>query len=512
MSNLSGFIDRLKINTNYGSSRGSTRSASSSRLSSSPFSAFSSFSGIETGSFLGIDPDPEIDAPTQLLLAQLTLADLVAYRATLKNKRPVTRSPDDVELALQQQEDELRALIAYIKDSALARSIDKAVETDAELIRALEVMERSKREDRRAAEIFDREDRLPRPTEAQSMVGRKEFVVPERFVFRFGTTMTMTMVKRSSRIRSAVPPSLAGGLPTSHLTLNRSKSSHSAYIPGSDAVPKLECVSCTDKVPKTKCLTATCKHIYCHACIISLVEACIRDETLYPVKCCQQPLSRTQLESILTVKLRMEFDDKCREFGTPAQLRVYCNNPRCSAFLGSSSGTIEDIFCGSCRTSTCTECKRASHPRERCPENEDAIRVRKMAADQGWQTCPGCRAIIELDTGCYHMTCRCRTEFCYLCAARWKTCPCPHWDENRLVVDARRRVENEMGPGARIQENQVRARVADLRTRHECVVHDWRNRQGGGDCEHCGHYLPIFLKICRGCQMLVCRRCALNRL
>ncbi|KAM6491000.1 hypothetical protein JOM56_013239 [Amanita muscaria] len=474
MSNLSGFIDRLKINTNYGSSRGSTRSASSSRLSSSPFSAFSSFSGIETGSFLGIDPDPEIDAPTQLLLAQLTLADLVAYRATLKNKRPVTRSPDDVELALQQQEDELRALIAYIKDSALARSIDKAVETDAELIRALEVMERSEREDRRAAEIFDREDRLPRPTEAQSMVGRKEFVVPE-----------------SPR--------------TVHISQDLTRS----YFP---SVPKLECVSCTDKVPKTKCLTATCKHIYCHACIISLVEACIRDETLYPVKCCQQPLSRTQLESILTVKLRMEFDDKCREFGTPAQLRVYCNNPRCSAFLGSSSGTIEDIFCGSCRTSTCTECKRASHPRERCPENEDAIRVRKMAADQGWQTCPGCRAIIELDTGCYHMTCRCRTEFCYLCAARWKTCPCPHWDENRLVVDARRRVENEMGPGARIQENQVRARVADLRTRHECVVHDWRNRQGGGDCEHCGHYLPIFLKICRGCQMLVCRRCALNRL
>lgn len=49
--------------------------------------------------------------------------------------------------------------------------------------------------------------------------------------------------------------------------------------------------------------------------------------------------------------------------------------------------------------------------------------------------------------GCYHMTCRCKTEFCYLCKATWKTCRCVQWDERRLFrvaeerVDARPRVD-----------------------------------------------------------------------
>jgi hypothetical protein len=45
--------------------------------------------------------------------------------------------------------------------------------------------------------------------------------------------------------------------------------------------------------------------------------------------------------------------------------------------------------------------------------------------------------VVELAQGCYHMTCRCRAEFCYLCSKPWKNCPCPQWDERRLLVEAR---------------------------------------------------------------------------
>ena len=45
------------------------------------------------------------------------------------------------------------------------------------------------------------------------------------------------------------------------------------------------------------------------------------------------------------------------------------------------------------------------------------------------------------------MTCRCRTEFCYLCHARWKTCQCPQWDERRLLAAAEERVDAELGMG-----------------------------------------------------------------
>ncbi|KAG6332878.1 hypothetical protein ID866_6213 [Astraeus odoratus] len=43
--------------------------------------------------------------------------------------------------------------------------------------------------------------------------------------------------------------------------------------------------------------------------------------------------------------------------------------------------------------------------------------------------------MIELDSGCYHMACRCGTKFCYLCSARWRKCRCPLWDEHWPFVD-----------------------------------------------------------------------------
>ncbi|OSX63329.1 hypothetical protein POSPLADRAFT_1080865, partial [Postia placenta MAD-698-R-SB12] len=50
--------------------------------------------------------------------------------------------------------------------------------------------------------------------------------------------------------------------------------------------------------------------------------------------------------------------------------------------------------------------------------------VLALGETQGWARCPGCETMIELNHGCFHMTCRCKTEFCYVCQARWKTCTC----------------------------------------------------------------------------------------
>jgi hypothetical protein len=75
-----------------------------------------------------------------------------------------------------------------------------------------------------------------------------------------------------------------------------------------------------------------------------------------------------------------------------------------------------------------------------CPNDADTQALLQAARIAGWARCYRCRMMVELTQGCYHMTCRCRAEFCYLCAAHWKTCPCPQWDEDRLLLDAQRRV------------------------------------------------------------------------
>jgi hypothetical protein len=104
------------------------------------------------------------------------------------------------------------------------------------------------------------------------------------------------------------------------------------------------------------------------------------------------------------------------------------------------------------------------------------------------------------------MTCRCRAHFCYLCAARWKTCECVQWEETRLLVAAQEVVENELGHAAAARmapdlfARRVEQRAATLRDNHHCERHSWKYREGGGRCGECSFVLPSYLLV----RMLFC--------
>ena len=155
--------------------------SSSSSLSASSASSSASFLSSGRSSLVHVDnPDPETDISTQLLIARLTLSDLTAHTASLRQTqfgtgsvRPNPNITWDALVALHQQETELRAWVTYLQDSILAQSVDRAIEADRETLRALEVVEVSEREDRRAAEMLEREGRLPMATDAQKVVGRR---------------------------------------------------------------------------------------------------------------------------------------------------------------------------------------------------------------------------------------------------------------------------------------------------------------------------------------------------
>lgn len=95
------------------------------------------------------------------------------------------------------------------------------------------------------------------------------------------------------------------------------------------------------------------------------------------------------------------------------------------------------------------------------------------AALNGWKACYSCHRLIELQHGCNHMTCICKTEFCYVCGQQWKTCACLQWDEDRLLERAEEVVDNMQAPavnhhGAEDREDQVARAVQHLREHHEC--------------------------------------------
>lgn len=304
----------------------------------------------------------------------------------------------------------------------------------------------------------------------------------------------------------------------------------------------------------------------------------MKDETLFPPRCCKQRIPIALITPLLTERRKVLFEQKEKEFGTPALERIYCPTPTCSLFLGSSkvvdgrtatallnfygssvasssSATLpppyspfpsstgshtatHSLRCTKCNIDVCKHCKRLGHnyPLRSCAsvvpspaESKNMKALRDLAKVEGWQTCPGCRSMVELNHGCYHMTCRCGFQFCYICAVKWKACRCPQWDEGRLLETAERRVRDQFGErpreGARLlpaavattvrrgafgnvveQQQQHPARTMDwgdlvrqtvgmLRENHDCERHVFRKRDGGGNCEECHDYLRDFLLV-----------------
>ncbi|RDX54706.1 hypothetical protein OH76DRAFT_989817 [Lentinus brumalis] len=133
----------------------------------------------------------------------------------------------------------------------------------------------------------------------------------------------------------------------------------------------------------------------------------------------------------MSATFAQSFIEKKKEYGT--RNRVYCARPSCSRFLGThNKGSFPFVFrrrklkCSApdCRTVTCSSCKNevVSGTRHRCQPADVDVSVLSLGQQSGWARCPCCETMIELNDGCYHITCRCGAEFCYRCQARWRIC------------------------------------------------------------------------------------------
>ncbi|KAF8891039.1 hypothetical protein BD779DRAFT_1437947, partial [Infundibulicybe gibba] len=437
----------------------------------------------------------DLDLATSLLIARLALDDIRELELGRKGKGRADVARSDEEYAFALQADSIQDMMLSFEDFKIARSISNALATDQVYLDVAAVSEQGAADDHAAALALQQGAALPEPTAAQKLLEVLATSVPSETTPSTSRPDGGDLGGRSAESGSS------------------SRAPHNSHASG-----RVDCVSCGDRPRSVSSLSAPCGHFYCPDCVNNLVVASTRDESLFPLRCCREPIPMNLVQTFLSAKQLTLFLAKSREFGTLASNRIYCPSPQCSKFLGSSRLIFRtDITC-SCGTSVCTQCKQRSHPGDTCTENTAAgeVRLGALAKANGWQTCPQCHAVIELQQGCYHMTCRCRAEFCYLCAALWKTCECIQWEEARLINAAEQRVENEFGARARqapaVFEQRVNQRATELRQNHDCDRHRWRRRNGGGPCGECHFHLPDYLLLCQGCGILACVRCARNRL
>ncbi|RPA97200.1 hypothetical protein L873DRAFT_1742374 [Choiromyces venosus 120613-1] len=273
-----------------------------------------------------------------------------------------------------------------------------------------------------------------------------------------------------------------------------------------------KCQICFEMFSTFSTLSAPCGHIYCQSCMKEVfLNACI-DEMLFPPRCCKKEIPLHMGEKVLSGPEVSEFRSKCSEYSS--KNRTYCCKPSCSKFIPSDRIDGDVGSCPECFTRTCVICKKEEHPGD-CPEDKSLDLTLELAAQSGWQRCKNCHALVEISSGCHHMTCRCKAEWCYKCGVTWKQCQCGDWDVGRL---ARRAEELAMREAPR---NAAPATFAQLVTRftrglevnHECEhVSGWRYRSGGAQCEMCDFYLPEYIFACKQCELLACNRCRKNRI
>jgi len=427
------------------------------------------------------------------LIAELCLEDVDDVAAGRKGKSKASFTPSDEEIAFELFAQEAKSLLDFTKDLTYARSIDSALETDRALV-----------EEHMRLEIRAHEDREFALALSQGRVPVNRSIMPGTTSSSNGKQVAnpLSMVLRRRGLESTTPSSSKTRLTDVSLPNDSSRLAVT--------LKHETCVFCRDIIQGIEIL-APCGHYWDTGCLADLFRAATMDETLFPPRCCQQPFVLDKIRRHLEADLCAVFEKKSIELSTAD--RVYCYRPTCSSFIGPATPSPHMQICPACRAYTCAHCKQAAHPSKPCPDDDASILA--LAEEEGWKRCPGCRRLVELTQGCYHMTCRCRKQFCYVCTETWKNCNCPQWDEARLLVTAENRVQRQLHAGpppAPVEFRQMVAHAADrLRVDHDCQ-HTWRYRSGGGQCENCYHYLGVFLLNCRYCDMNVCVRCRRNRL
>jgi len=154
-------------------------------------------------------------------------------------------------------------------------------------------------------------------------------------------------------------------------------------------------VACTESKPGSELCIAPCSHAYCTICITKMFEDSLKDESIYPPRCCGREVALEPVRDMLGSEFVRAFMTRAIEVATPA--RTYCHVATCSSFITNGLG-----FCESCSVATCTQCKQAAHNGDCAAASHTA--VLELAKKQGWQSCPSCHAVVELRDGCNHIT------------------------------------------------------------------------------------------------------------
>ncbi|KAF9115477.1 hypothetical protein BGW39_003040 [Mortierella sp. 14UC] len=165
-------------------------------------------------------------------------------------------------------------------------------------------------------------------------------------------------------------------------------------------------------------------HAFCMECLARYIDTQVKAHA-WPIVCptekCNESVSSFAVE-ILLGNDALQWHRLGVEHAI--QKKIYCPYVDCGRLIdGDCNDENEpvDNNCPYCAKPFCAMCLGKAHKGNNCEQRQDKI-FESLATERKWKSCPSCRLMIEKESGCNHMTCRCGCHFCYVCGSNGVRC------------------------------------------------------------------------------------------
>jgi len=338
-----------------------------------------------------------IDPASLNLILTLQLEDLeMVERTTDRKGKGRVGEKSDFIVALDAYHAELISTSQVLTDRAMSYSIARAVLTDAKTIRGLQAQEELAARDRAMA---------------VQLSGQKSAGVQQKGQPRDPVNSELLAKLEALWVGVADNDEGDGGddgndnddsLPQAESATWAASRRTGAY---KSQKGMTMCVACNDKFHDVETLKCRgCTHEYCRECLSSLFRGSLTDETLFPPRCCGNSIPVDECRGFIGDQLLGHLEAKRIEFETPAGRRTYCHAPTCSTFIPAAAIKSNIARCVLCDARTCAVCKKAAHANSDCPDDPSTQALLDLASAEGWQKCFSCSRLVELKTGCNHIS------------------------------------------------------------------------------------------------------------
>ncbi|CAM4852693.1 unnamed protein product [Rotaria socialis] len=258
----------------------------------------------------------------------------------------------------------------------------------------------------------------------------------------------------------------------------------------------LECSICCDPLTFNETYQLLpCLHTLCHSCLTSYIRTSISSATYSSsstsqISCfeqnCSTKLNSSLLQAFLPFEIYQTYEQALidRHLFSSGNYRK-CPSRICSKLLILDDKTNTSLMC-SCGQRICSECGEEYHFPASCKQYKTYVmRLRESGDDllssskvgdnstcyiaEG-KNCPNCGEFVEKNGGCPHMTCKCGSEYCWMCLKRWSahnyaTCVNIAESTHELRSSTRNRLHNK-AINHRRERNQYSFHLLSLSARN----------------------------------------------